>query len=193
MKRDKSQDKYVGTSYDKTSTSEAEANEKSKRQPPVAVPEDDDESTSADESSKSKSSSSISLTFDDIDAVTKSSKYNWLFILLLNLSLVGVLFGYAFMGGAVFVILEHQHNMDQLGVLNLARHNLKLAIGNLSICDAENKIMDMIKLQIELDKFEVTMKQTVCDEKVDIKGKDQWTFWSAVFFSATVISTIGKC
>ena len=122
----------------------------------------------------------------------QDSKYRWIFILLLDVSLVGVLFGYAFMGGAVFKILEHEHNMKSYGKFEIAREDLRQAIVNLSMCDQELKSINMTELNKTLNIFETRMNEIICDEKVDIKGEPVWTFWSSVFFSATVISTIGK-
>ena len=122
----------------------------------------------------------------------QGSRHRWIFILLLDLTLVGVLFGYAFMGGAVFKILEHDHNMNSFQKFVQARADLKQSIVNLSTCDPDLESINMTELNKALHIFETKMNEIVCDEKVDIKGGPVWTFWSSVFFSATVISTIGK-
>ena len=60
------------------------------------------------------------------------------------------------------------------------------------MCDPELEDIDMKQLDLAITRFETKMNAIVCDEKVNIKGESTCTFWSSVFFSATVISTIGK-
>ena len=120
------------------------------------------------------------------------SRYKWMFLILINLGLVAFLFSYAFMGGAVFVALEHNHEMSQYREFQKAREDLKDGIGNLTGCKETKDMIDLKHLEGILEQFENRMKKLVCDANVDTTGQSQWTFWSAVFFSATVISTIGK-
>ena len=96
------------------------------------------------------------------------------------------------MGGAIFQILENEHNMNSYHLFEEAREDFKQSIVNLSVCDPELEGIDMKKLNLVITHFETKMNEIICDEKVDITGKSPWTFWSSVFFSATVISTIGK-
>ena len=55
----------------------------------------------------------------------QGSKHRRIFVLLSNLTLVGVLFGYAFMGGAIFQFLEKEHNMNSYHLFEEAREDLK--------------------------------------------------------------------
>lgn len=126
------------------------------------------------------------------DIPEAQSKNRWMFVLLLDLFLVGVLFSYAFFGGAVFRILEHEHNMESYQQFEQARYIFTESIFNLSVCDLSLEGIDSKKLDTAIKIFENKMNELICDEKVDIQGKPTWTFWSSVFFSATVISTIGK-
>ncbi|XP_072026995.1 potassium channel subfamily K member 18-like isoform X2 [Amphiura filiformis] len=187
MKGNKNQEPVVGRSYNKAGTSKAGTSRNSEE--PVEVAKEATTIPDSDMNKSKNSSSSSSLPREDIDVIETSSKYRGLYIFLLNLSLVGVLFGYAFMGGAVFQILEHDHSMAQYQEFKIARNTLQLAIANFSVCDRRR--INMKKLEAALEVFELAMKKTVCDEKVDINGTTRWTFWSSVFFSATVISTIG--
>ncbi len=110
---------------------------------------------------------------------------------LLNLVLVGMFLGYAFFGGAVFVILENENSMNHYKDFQHARYVLMQSIANLSVCNATGNV-DMKALNNAITVFEQKMNDIICHEKVDITGDRTWTFWNAVFFSATVISTIGK-
>ena len=117
------------------------------------------------------------------------SKSNKLAIFLLNVGLVCILFVYAFIGGATLVILEHPNEVNQYQHFVSAQEVLKEAIANLTGIDRN---MYEVEINDILETFETQMKDVVCDHGVDIKGEYKWTFWSSVFFSATVISTIGK-
>ena len=96
------------------------------------------------------------------------------------------------MGGAIFQFLESEHSMNSYHLFEEAREDFKQSIVNLSVCDPELEGIDVKNLNLAITHFETKMNEIVCDEKVNIKGESTWSFWSSVFFSATVISTIGK-
>ena len=121
-----------------------------------------------------------------------ASRFTWLFVLLLETSLVGLLFGYAFMGGAVFVALEQPHEMEQYRKFVNAREVLKQTIANLSGFMSQEDMFNETLMDSALEIFAKQMRETVCEANVNINGQPKWTYWSSVFFSATVISTIGK-
>ncbi|XP_072026994.1 potassium channel subfamily K member 18-like isoform X1 [Amphiura filiformis] len=119
-----------------------------------------------------------------------ASQHSWIYILLVSFSTFGLLFVYAFIGGATFVALEQQNSMDHYKIYQHARYVFMQSVANLSVCNETGSI-DMKKLNDTLKIFENKMNEIICREGVDIEGKNQWNFWNSVFFSATVITTIG--
>ncbi|XP_022080753.1 potassium channel subfamily K member 18-like isoform X1 [Acanthaster planci] len=137
--------------------------------------------------------------------------------LLFCLAAVVALLGYAFIGAAIFVYLEEQNEMDSYKLLMDTRRDF-LSLVNASIEAAANRTsvtsvltvstsnatlnattatpdvlpalegVNFTEIDEELQKYEKLVKKF---RNLDPSGKPMWNYFGALFFSATVISTIG--
>ncbi|XP_038046614.1 TWiK family of potassium channels protein 7-like isoform X1 [Patiria miniata] len=141
----------------------------------------------------------------------------WLFCI----AVVVALLGYAFIGAAVFVYLEAENEMKNFKQLTETRNEFLSLInasieaaangsieasdnGDLTPPTTPNVTLNLTtatpgvssalagvnftKIDEELKKFEILVKKF---RNLDSEGKPMWNYFGALFFSATVISTIG--
>ena len=126
-----------------------------------------------------------------------SQKRETLQWLLVNVSLIIGVFAYAFIGAAVFVAIEGPNEAMETQRFESAREILLEHIHDmidLAVNDNTNGTMVNISasIRVALDIFEENMTHAVCTHHIDRKGEVQWNFYTALFFSATTISMIGK-
>ena len=115
-------------------------------------------------------------------------------VLLVNLTLLGALFGYSFFGAAVFMAIEGPNEIEEYKQLKDTRDTFAEWIENLthSAINEHEHVNVSAFIREAIDKFEEEFSQAACQHHIDRTGKTQWSFYSSLFFSATVISMIGE-
>ncbi|XP_030841940.1 uncharacterized protein LOC582143 [Strongylocentrotus purpuratus] len=122
---------------------------------------------------------------------------------LITIFLLLILIGYSVIGAAVFVVLESNTELEALHRYEEARRdflgdvtNITLSFASLEGTDSVDVDDMKMKLADLVDDYEDVMHNVLCQHHTSVQtrnatGKPRWNFFGALFFSATVISTIG--
>lgn len=116
--------------------------------------------------------------------------------LFATVCLFAILFGYAFLGAAIFEALEKGHEAAQIKTLQKDRKEFREWIMNIAESARNDTDYNMHKnltwIDEKVEKYEVELRTKVCEEKLDLKGDPKWTFYGSLFLASTVITTIGE-
>lgn len=116
--------------------------------------------------------------------------------LFATLCLFAILFGYAFVGAAIFEALENQHEKSQLDTLNQTKQYFRDWILEVAEDARSDDNFEPENYSDAIDKkvtiYENMLKVKLCEQKLDLNGTRKWTFYGSLFLASTVITTIGE-